>query len=72
MNTPREWVKAGNDYIAVNDSGVVCGLLRILDDETHQRMVKRSQNELGIAISTTRIKRNNDLRSAYRRNAKKT
>lgn len=72
MNTPHEWVRAGNDYIAVNDSGMVCGILRLLDDETHQRMVKRSQNERGVAISTARIKRNNDLRSAYRRKVKKT
>ena len=72
MNTPHEWVRAGNDYIGVNDSGAVCGLLRVMDDEIHQRMVRRAQNDYGIALSRARIKRKNEQRSVYRRNAKKT
>ena len=66
------WVNAGNDMVLVDESERVCGLLRVLDDEIHQRMVRRAQNDYGIALARERIKRKNEQRSAYRRNAKKT
>ncbi len=35
------WIQAGRDYVLVSDSEQVCGVLRILDDETFVRVQKR-------------------------------
>ena len=66
------WVNVGSDYALVDDSERICGLLRIMDDETHQRIIQKAKNDHGVAVSTARIKRYNELRAGYRRNLKKT
>lgn len=67
----HEWVWVGRDYVLIDDSERVCGILWVLDDETHYRSIKASQKVVESKHVTERLKRLNKRRSELRRKAKK-